>query len=227
MSNFFNTRLEFLRTVGSTQRAQLLGKELGLFTYGDLIQRYPFRYLDRTQLYNVADLHDDLPYVQVTGMLRGKELMGEGPKQRLAAKVGDGTGELELVWFKGVKWVQQIHAQQPGVHRFRQADDVQRPAPDGAPGAGRSDARPSRARASCSRCTTPPRSSRTTTASTSKAIMRMVAELLKLALPHITESLSPALIEHYALMRKAQALQQIHFPQSRRAAGGGAVPAQV
>ncbi len=64
MSNFFNTRLESLRTVGSTQRAQLLGKELGLFTYGDLIQRYPFRYLDRTQVYNVADLHDDLPYVQ-------------------------------------------------------------------------------------------------------------------------------------------------------------------
>ena len=107
MSNFFNTRLEFLRSVGSTQRAQILGKELGLFTYGDLIQRYPFRYLDRTQFYNVADLHDDLSYVQVRGMLRGKELIGEGPKQRLTAKVGDGTGELELVWFKGVKWVQQ------------------------------------------------------------------------------------------------------------------------
>ena len=74
---------------------------------GDLIQRFPFRYLDRTQVYNVADLNDDLPYVQVRGMLRGKELVGEGPKQRLTAKVGDGSGELELVWFKGVKWVQQ------------------------------------------------------------------------------------------------------------------------
>jgi len=82
MSTFFNTRLESLRSVGSTQRAQVLGKELGLFTYGDLIQRYPFRYLDRTQFYNVADLNDDLPYVQVRGMLRGKELIGEGPKQR-------------------------------------------------------------------------------------------------------------------------------------------------
>ena len=94
--------------MGSTQRALLLSKELNLFTYGDLIQRYPFRYLDRTQVYKVADLNDDLPYVQVRGMLRGKELVGEGPKQRLTAKVGDGTGELELVWFKGIKWVQQV-----------------------------------------------------------------------------------------------------------------------
>ena len=86
--SFFNTKIEFLRGVG-TQRAQLLQKELNLFTYGDLIQRYPFRYLDRTQFYNIADLHDDLPYVQVKGMLRNREVVGEGPKQRLAAKVGD------------------------------------------------------------------------------------------------------------------------------------------
>ena len=213
MSNFFNTRLEHLRSVGSTQRAQLLGKELGLFTYGDLIQRYPFRYLDRTQIYNVADLNDDLPYVQVRGMLRSKELIGEGPKQRLTAKVGDGTGELELVWFKGVKWVQQytrnnqeyIVFGKPTMFNGRpqmahpELEEVNENKP------GQSFLQPvyntSEKLKNYHRVD-------------SKAIMRMVGELLKLATPHITESLSPALIEQYALMPKAQAMQQIHFPQS-------------
>ena len=213
MSNFFNTRLEHLRAVGSTQRAQLLGKELGLFTYGDLIQRYPFRYLDRTQVYRVADLNDDLPYVQVRGLLRGKELIGEGPKQRLTAKLGDGSGELELVWFKGVKWVQQftrnnqeyIAFGKPTMFNGRpqmahpELEEVNENKP------GQSFLQPvyntSEKLKNYHRVD-------------SKAIMRMVGELLKLAAPHITESLSPALIEQYALMPKAQAMQQIHFPQS-------------
>ncbi|WP_201983686.1 ATP-dependent DNA helicase RecG [Hymenobacter rubidus] len=213
MSNFFNTRLEFLRSVGSTQRAQLLGKELGLFTYGDLIQRYPFRYLDRTQVYRVADLNDDLPYVQVRGMLRGKELVGEGPKQRLTAKVGDGTGELELVWFKGIKWVQQVAKNNQEYIVFGKPTMF-----NGRP----QMAHPELEEMSESK---PGQSFLQPVYNTSeklknyhrvdsKAIMRMVAELLKLALPHVEESLSPALIQQYGLMPKAQALQQIHFPQS-------------
>ncbi|WP_426058792.1 ATP-dependent DNA helicase RecG [Hymenobacter sp. B1770] len=211
--SFFNTRLEFLRTVGSTQRAQLLGKELGLFTYGDLIQRYPFRYLDRTQVYNVADLHDDLPYVQVKGMLRNKELVGEGPKQRLTAKVGDGTGELELVWFKGVKWVQQYTKNNQEYIVFGKPTMF--------------NGRPQMAHPELEEVTEakPGQSFLQPVYNTSeklknyhridsKAIMRMVGELLKLAQSHVVESLSPALIEHYGLMGKPQALQQIHFPQS-------------
>ncbi|GAB3315449.1 ATP-dependent DNA helicase RecG [Hymenobacter humi] len=213
MSNFFNTRLEFLRTVGSTQRSQLLGKELGLFTYGDLIQRYPFRYLDRTQVYNVADLHDDLPYVQVKGMLRGKEIIGEGPKQRMVAKVGDGTGELELVWFKGVKWVQQYTKNNQEYIVFGKPTMF--------------NGRPQMAHPELEEVTEakPGQSFLQPVYNTSeklknyhridsKAIMRMVAELLKLAQSHVVESLSPALIEQYGLMSKPQALQQIHFPQS-------------
>ncbi|GAB3581263.1 ATP-dependent DNA helicase RecG [Hymenobacter daeguensis] len=213
MSNFFNTRLEFLRSVGSTQRAQLLGKELNLFTYGDLIQRYPFRYLDRTQVYKVADLNDDLPYVQVRGMLRGKELVGEGPKQRLTAKVGDGTGELELVWFKGIKWVQQVAKNNQEYIVFGKPTMF--------------NGRPQMAHPELEEVgeNKPGQSFLQPVYNTSeklknyhrvdsKAIMRMTAELLKLAQPHIRESLSPALIERYGLMPKAQALQQIHFPQN-------------
>jgi ATP-dependent DNA helicase RecG len=212
MSNFFQTKLEYLRGVG-VQRAQLLGKELGIFTYGDLIQRYPFRYLDRTQFYNVVDLHDDLPYVQVKGILRGREVIGEGPKKRLVAKVGDASGELEVVWFKGVNFLEKViknHQEyivfgKPTMFNGRpqmahpELEEVTEQK------AGQSFLQPvyntSEKLKNYHRID-------------SKAIMRMMSDLLKIALPQVTETLSPALIQHYALMGKAEALQQIHFPQS-------------
>ncbi|RZK31792.1 MAG: ATP-dependent DNA helicase RecG, partial [Hymenobacter sp.] len=212
MSNFFQTKLEYLRGVG-LQRAQLLGKELGLFTYGDLIQRYPFRYLDRTQFYNIVDLHDDLPYVQVKGILRGREVIGEGPKKRMVAKVGDASGELELVWFKGVNYLEKViknHQEyivfgKPTMFNGRpqmahpELEEVSEQKP------GQSFLQPvyntSEKLKNYHRVD-------------SKTIMRMVGDLLKIALPQVTETLSPALIEQYALLGKAAALQQIHFPQT-------------
>ncbi|MGI4738557.1 MAG: ATP-dependent DNA helicase RecG [Janthinobacterium lividum] len=212
MSNFFQTKLEYLRGVG-LQRAQLLGKELGLFTYGDLIQRYPFRYLDRTQFYNIVDLHDELPYVQVKGVLRGREVIGEGPKKRLVAKVGDASGELEVVWFKGVNYLEKVvknHQEyivfgKPTMFNGRpqmahpDLEEVSEQKP------GQSFLQPvyntSEKLKNYHRID-------------SKAIMRMMGDLLKIALPQVTETLSPDLIQHYALLDKATALQQIHFPQS-------------
>jgi ATP-dependent DNA helicase RecG len=212
MSNFFQTKLEYLRGVG-LQRAQLLGKELGLFTYGDLIQRYPFRYLDRTQFYNIVDLHDDLPYVQVKGILRGREVIGEGPKKRMVAKVGDASGELELVWFKGVNYLEKViknHQEyivfgKPTMFNGRpqmahpELEEVSEQK------LGQSFLQPvyntSEKLKNYHRVD-------------SKTIMRMVGDLLKIALPQVTETLSPALIEQYALLGKATALQQIHFPQT-------------
>ncbi|WP_223648710.1 ATP-dependent DNA helicase RecG [Hymenobacter psoromatis] len=212
MSNFFQTKLENLRGVG-VQRGQLLGKELGLFTYGDLIQRYPFRYLDRTQFYNIVDLHDELPYVQVKGVLRGREVLGEGPKKRLVAKVGDASGELEVVWFKGVNYLEKViknHQEyivfgKPTIFNGRpqmahpDLEEVSEQKP------GQSFLQPvyntSEKLKNYHRVD-------------SKAIMRMVGDLLKIALPQVTETLSPALIQQYALLDKAAAMQQIHFPQN-------------
>ena len=208
--SFFNTRLEFLRGVG-LQRALLLGKELNLFTYGDLIQRYPFRYLDRTQFYNVVDLTEDLPYVQVKGILRGREVIGEGPKKRMVAKVADASGELELVWFKGVNFLEKVvknHQEyivfgKPTMFNGRpqmahpELEEVSEAKP------GQSFLQPvyntSEKLKNYHRVD-------------SKAIARMVSDLLKIALPQISETLSPFLIQQYALMDKATAMQQIHFP---------------
>ncbi|MGI4742209.1 MAG: ATP-dependent DNA helicase RecG [Janthinobacterium lividum] len=212
MSNFFHTKLEFLRGVG-LQRAQLLGKELGLFTYGDLIQRYPFRYLDRTQFYNIVDLHEDLPYVQVKGILRGREVIGEGPKKRLVAKVGDASGELEVVWFKGVNYLEKVIKNHQEYIVFGKPTLF-----NGRPQMAHpdleevSDQKPGQSFLQPVYNTS--EKLKNYHRIDSKAIMRMMSDLLKIALPHITETLSPALIQQYALLDKATALQQIHFPQS-------------
>ncbi|MGY2133758.1 ATP-dependent DNA helicase RecG [Hymenobacter sp. HD11105] len=210
--SFFNTKIEYLRGVG-TQRAQLLQKELNLFTYGDLIQRYPFRYLDRTQFYNIVDLHDDLPFVQVKGVLRNREVLGEGPKQRLVAKVADESGELELVWFKGVKYLQNIVKNHQEYIVFGKPTMF-----NGKPQMAHpeleevTEAKPGQSFLQPVYNTT--EKLKNYHRIDSKALARIVADLLKIAPQHIPESLSPALIQHYGLMSKADALQQIHFPQS-------------
>lgn len=104
MPNFFDTSIEFLKGVGP-QKAALIGKEMGIFTYGDLIQHYPFRYEDRTKFYRIADIHGDLPFVQIKGRIRRMETIGEMRKKRLVAHFQDESGEMELVWFKGIPWV--------------------------------------------------------------------------------------------------------------------------
>ncbi|HZI25120.1 MAG TPA: ATP-dependent DNA helicase RecG [Chryseolinea sp.] len=104
MAGFFTTSIEFLKGVGP-QRAALISKELTIFTFGDLIQHYPFRYEDRTKFYAISAIHDEMPFVQVKGLIKKKELIGSGFKKRLVAQMTDHTGEIELVWFQGINWI--------------------------------------------------------------------------------------------------------------------------
>lgn len=104
MSGFFDTPIEYLKGVGP-QRAALLNKELNIYTFGDLIQHYPFRYEDRTRFYSIRELHPEMPSVQLKGRVVGKELVGSGPKKRMVCYFSDNTGQLELVWFQGISWI--------------------------------------------------------------------------------------------------------------------------
>ncbi len=104
MPSFFDTSIEFLKGVGP-QKAALIGKELGLFSYGDLIQHYPFRYEDRTKFQKIAEVHADMHFVQMKGRITKLDTIGELRKKRLVARFSDDTGEIELVWFKGIPWV--------------------------------------------------------------------------------------------------------------------------
>jgi ATP-dependent DNA helicase RecG len=104
VATFFDTPIEFLKGVGP-QRAELIQKELRLFTFGDFIQHYPFRYEDRTKFYQVSEVNETMPFVQLKGKISHREVIGTGFKKRLTALFTDETGELELVWFQGIQWV--------------------------------------------------------------------------------------------------------------------------
>jgi ATP-dependent DNA helicase RecG len=102
-----STPIEYLKGVGP-QRADVLKKELGIFTFQDLINYYPFRYVDRTKFYKIRELNPDLPAVQLLGRLVSKEIIGEKQSRRLVAKLRDETGVVELVWFQGIRWVEKL-----------------------------------------------------------------------------------------------------------------------
>ena len=117
------TAIQYLPGVGP-KRAALLGTELGIATVGDLLRLYPFRYIDRSRIVRIADVHPDLAQVQVRATVmkvrlfakNGAELPPEKLKynavSRLSAIVADESGEMEVVFFKGVKW---MHSRlQPG-----------------------------------------------------------------------------------------------------------------
>ncbi|MFT4738151.1 MAG: ATP-dependent DNA helicase RecG [Cyclobacteriaceae bacterium] len=105
MPGFFDQSLSYLKGIGP-QRAELLAKELELFTYGDLLRYFPFRYEDRTQFVKIKDLSQYDVAVQFKATIVRWSTVGVGHKQRLVGVCKDDTGEIELVWFKGANWVQ-------------------------------------------------------------------------------------------------------------------------
>jgi ATP-dependent DNA helicase RecG len=102
----FQTPIVYLKGVGQS-RAEVLKKELALFNFEDLLRHFPFRYIDRTRFYKVKDIQADLPYVQVLARITSKQIVGEKHTKRLVVQARDETGVLELVWFKGVNWIEK------------------------------------------------------------------------------------------------------------------------
>ena len=98
------TPIEYLKGVGPT-RAELLRKELNIFTYKDLLDHYPFRYIDKSKIYKISQLERDMPYIQLKGKIVSFEEKGKGRNRRLTACFKDDSGTIELVWFRGVRWV--------------------------------------------------------------------------------------------------------------------------
>ena len=112
MQDFLDTNITYLSGVGP-KRAEILSKETGIFTYRDLLYYFPYKYIDRTRFYKVAELDPDLPFVQVKGIIKGYYSEGHGSGKRLVADFQDETGTIKLVWFKGLKWITGNYS--PGV----------------------------------------------------------------------------------------------------------------
>ena len=103
-ATFLQTSIEFLKGVGP-QRAELLNNELGIRTFGDLLQHFPFRYVDRTKFYSVREASAELPYIQLKGKLKSLIVKGEKRRKHLTGRFEDETGSIELKWFQGLKWI--------------------------------------------------------------------------------------------------------------------------
>ncbi|TAJ14184.1 ATP-dependent DNA helicase RecG [Marinilabiliaceae bacterium JC017] len=106
MSELATQNIMYLPGVGP-KRAELLKTELKMVSYEDLIYYFPYKYVDRSRVYAISEISGNLPYVQVKGKIASMKTVGEGRQSRLSAMFTDGTGMLELVWFKGHKYVRQ------------------------------------------------------------------------------------------------------------------------
>ena len=102
--NILNQDIKYLPGVGPN-RQKLLNQELGIETFGDLLEYYPYKYVDRSKVYTVHELTGDMPFVQVIGRILSFETFEMGPhKERVVAHFSDGTGIMDLVWFNGGKY---------------------------------------------------------------------------------------------------------------------------
>ena len=196
-------------------RKKLLSAELGLETYGDLLEYYPYKYVDRSKVYTVRELTGDMPFVQVVGRILSFETFEMGPrKERVVAHFSDGTGVMDLVWFNGGKYVKQNY--RPGVDYlvfgkpsvFNNRIQVQHPDID--------DAKNVDTAAMGMQPYYNTTEKMKKSGLTSRSVERFTKTLLTKLKDPLPETLTPTLIAERHLMSRDEALRVIHYPQNAR-----------
>ena len=219
-----DTAIQYLPGVGP-KRAQLLESELGISTVGDLLRTYPFRYIDRSSIVRIADLQPELAQVQVRATVmrvrlfakNGAELPPEQIKynmvNRLSALVADQSGEMEMVFFKGIKWMHArlrpgstfIFFGKPAV--FGSRLNMVHPevdAPDAATTGVLTGVYTSTEKLK-------------TSGITGKVMVKLIGTALEGILPGLQESLPEHILKEKGLVPLSYALRQIHFPLDQAA----------
>jgi ATP-dependent DNA helicase RecG len=208
--SFFETKIEFLKGIGP-QKASLLNTELQIFSFGDLIQHYPFRYEDRSKFYQISELSEELPFVQIIGKIKHIDTAGIMARKRLVATFEDESGSIELVWFQGTKWIAKslkpnvdvIVFGKPALYgrKFSIAHPEIEPVTEAGLLKGLVPLYP----------TTEKLKNKFVD---SKAISKMMDKLIEVSSEHISETLPDYLIQKFKLVSKKDALKNIHFPKS-------------
>ena len=104
--HILSTPIEYLKGVGPI-RSELLKKELNIFTYEDLLLHFPFRYVDKSNIHLISQINDSFPHVQFRGRIKKIEEKGNKRSKRLIAYFQDSSGVIELIWFKSIRWIKQ------------------------------------------------------------------------------------------------------------------------
>jgi ATP-dependent DNA helicase RecG len=102
--DILSNKIEFLKGVGP-KRAAVLNKEAGIYTFDDLLNYFPFRYIDKSRIYKITEINNDNTYYQLVGTIAGMKAHGGARTSRITAVFSDDSGSIELVWFKGLKWI--------------------------------------------------------------------------------------------------------------------------
>lgn len=205
--------IKYVAGVGEA-RARLLDKELGIRTVGDLLDHFPFRYIDRTRVYRIAEITDEAPtLVQLRVRVTGTAYAGTGRKRRFTVFVQDATGQAELVWFQGIKWIEkrvevgreylvfgrpsfyrgQLSMAHPELETMEQ--HLSRRAESGMQGIY-------------------PSTERISTMFGTKGMYQIVCNAWALVRGHIPDPLPEEMRTRYGLIARHDAYYNIHFPQS-------------
>ena len=211
------TEIQYLGGVGP-KRAALLRSELGVETVGDLVHLYPFRYIDRSTFHRIADLTPDMPFVQVLARVKSTELVGG---KRLSVRVEDATGELELVFFKGLKYIKA--RLEPGAafvffgkpEAFKGRINLVHPEIDNPPAAG--EQQPDGERTGVLTGVYPSTEKLKNAGITGKVMNKLMMGALNLALPEVEETLPDYILREKGLVPLRFALRNIHFPTDKTA----------
>ncbi len=213
MANFFDTSVEFLKGIGP-QRATLFQKELKIFSFGDLIQHYPFRYEDRTKIFCYSGNRGDFTLrsdKKANSLIL--EIAGVKNKKRLIGYFTDGKNEMEMVWFQRIDWVMQKI--KPGLeyvafgkpNRFGQKINIVHPEIE--------PVTENKLKGNSFQPVYPVSEKLRARYIDSKQIAKIQLELLRIAESHIRETLPDYLLKKQKLITKKEALRNIHFPKTQ------------
>ena len=215
------TEIKYLSGVGPA-RAELLEKEIGIKTFGDMLTYYPYRYVDRSKVYRIAEIDGNMPYVQLVGQIVSMEAIGEGRGRRIVGRFSDGTGFIDLVWFQGLKFVGKaykvrtrylifgkptvfngkLQINHPDIETVEENLEINNSSNDNE--AGRIHFRPY--------YHTTDRMKKGFLASA--AVTKLISNLFKLITKPLPETLPQHIVDEYHLMPYDEAMRNIHFPSS-------------
>lgn len=206
------TSIEYLKGVGPN-RAKLLREELGIATYQELLHFFPNRYIDRTQYYRIEQLPKSSAEVQIKGVIRSVKTVTQKKGKRLVALFSDGNSEMELVWFRGHKWIQeQLKKDTPYIAFGRLSWYGNKPSIAHPELTTEKEAKETQIKGLHPIY---PSTEKLINKGVSQRIMKkMVAQLLQLTQAGFTETLPESLLSSLQLPSRAEALVQIHFPEN-------------
>lgn len=203
--------IKYLAGVGP-QRASLMNKELNIFSLQDLLYYFPYKYVDRSKVYQIREIDGNMPYIQLKGRILSFETIGEGRQRRLIAHFSDGTGVADLVWFQGIKFIVGKYKVQQEYIVFGKPTVF-----NGRINLAHPDVDPVSELVISSMGMQPYYNTTEKMKRgflNSRAIEKMMATVMQQLQEPLVETLSPGIVSAYHLMSLTEALRNIHFPQS-------------